>query len=333
LIEAFLDERIQKKIYSACAVVAGNTEGIFQEIYRGTISSESEIAVGTKSYFDLQSITKSVVTSPLVHVLIEKKAFSLSDVVTGGATVRDLLLHTAGFSDKDLNIRISSPFAAWERIFRAKPRSTPGERIEYADLNYRLLGRFIELRMGACLQDLARELVWLPLGITELTYVPFDTFNTTGVPRSHGRIDDDGVFKIGTIVGDDGVFGTARGLASFLSAVFEEKGPLRGYTKFLEELAIAEDIQRDFFESLRYGTKNFGWEINEFGASYAGPLRTPLTIEKSGGAGTFIWLDLRSGDFCVYLTNYGKPEPFKRNSWNQLVENVSPDLLSAMLFT
>ena len=185
--------------------------------------------------------------------------------------------------------------------------------------------------MNRSLQDLCRELIWGPLGIEEMTYIPFDTFNTAGVPRNQGRIDDKGVYAIGSVVGDDGVFATAEALEKFLVAIYEERGPLLGYRDFLRARVLAQRECADFYESLREGTKNLGWEINEPAVSYAGPLASSSVIEKSGGAGTFCWLDLASGDYMVYLTNHGKPEPFKISKWNKLLEEVAPHELSIYL--
>lgn len=318
-VRSFLTERVKKKSFTSAAVIAGNRRRTIVEEYVGADAG---------TFFDLQSITKSVVTSPLIHAL----DISPTEGVHEGATVRELLLHTGGFRDKDLDIRIKNPYEAWKKIFASKPRRKPGTEIEYADLNYRLLGRYLELKYRCSLQDLAREVLWGPLGISELTYIPFDTLNTAGVPRSRGRIDDDGVFEIGSVVGDDGVFGTARALVSFLKAIDREEGPLAGYADFLDDLAIAPGPAEDFYEALRYGSKCPGWEVNFFPTAYAGPVSSAKTLEKSGGAGTFIWLDLLAGNYFVYLTNHGKPEPFKRRDWNKLVEELAPDILSEIVF-
>lgn len=330
-IEEFLSKRLEDKLFSGAAVNAGTFPGKPVSVYQGTVSRDSDTPVHEKTFFDLQSLTKSLVTSPLVHVLVNTGKLSLSEKIQT-ATVEELLCHSAGFTDEDLDFRIKNPHAAWKKISSAEPKNPPGKSIEYADLNYRILGRYLELKTRASLETLARDHLWSPLGISDLTYIPYDTFNTSGVRRSHGRIDDEKVFEIGSVTGDDGLFGTAEAITEFLRAVFEERGPLQGYKKFLRTFQEGEEPS-DFFSSLRYGHKNAGWEINSFPASYAGVHSSPDVIEKSGGAGTFIWLDLESGKFLVYLTNHGKPEPFKRKSWNKLVESVAPDELSEILFS
>lgn len=328
----FIEDKIHKKFFSGSAVIAGHAGKKSVEIYRGTLSSELQDKINAFTYFDIQSITKSVATSPLVHVLIGQKKIQLQEHIPGTQiTIAQLLTHTAGYSDEDLPESFKNIFEGWKKIFEAQPRTKPGEKVFYADLNYRILGRYLELKMNRSLQDLCRELIWNPLGIEEMSYIPFDTFNTAGVPRTHGRIDDKGVHAIGSVVGDDGVFATARALEKFLHSIYEERGPLKGYKEFLLPKVMANKVCDNFYDSLREGTKNYGWEINEESVSYAGPLTSSSVIEKSGGAGTFCWLDLATGDYMIYLTNHGKPEPFKKSKWNKLVGKLAPHELSVYL--
>ena len=81
-----------------------------------------------------------------------------------------------------------------------------------------------------------------------------------------------------------------------------------------------------------YGSKNLGWEVNDNDFSYAGLFSSESIIEKAGGAGTFMWLDLKSGNSFVYLTNYGKPDPFDDKNWNELVHHLSPKKLSNIFY-
>lgn len=328
----FITQKIDKKVFAGAAVLAGRRDKILFEDYQGHISKKSSVLVNEQSFFDLQSITKSLVTSPLIYVLITKRILTLEEKILG-IPLHQYLSHTAGYDDKDLDFKIKNPHEAWKRIFTKGPSHKPNSKVFYADMGYRILGKYIEMKMGQNLEVLAQKFLYQDLGITDLTFSPPNPFSTTGVPRSHGRIDDEKVFQMGSILGDDGLFGTAKGISSFLKAMLEEKGPLKGYQTFLAEITLGKDFPINFYEALRLGNKTLGWEKNSFPTSYAGINATETTHEKSGGAGTFIWLDYQSKSFFIYLTNYGKPEPFKEKKWNKLVQEIGPDELSEIIFS
>jgi CubicO group peptidase (beta-lactamase class C family) len=83
-------------------------------------------------------------------------------------------------------------------------------------------------------------------------------------------------------------------------------------------------------ETLAYGAKTLGWEINEGPANYSGPFQNARCFEKAGGAGTFLWVDQETGASLVYLTNHGKPKPFTAAAWDRLVQELDPQGLSRL---
>src|SRR5690606_29036396 len=82
------------------------------------------------------------------------------------------------------------------------------------------------------------------------------------------------------------------------------------------------DGKWSFYESLGLGRNIRGWEKHHPNQSYLGDRTTDQTIEKAGAAGTFISLRPERGDYFIYLTNHGSPEPFTMESWNQLVSDL-----------
>jgi CubicO group peptidase (beta-lactamase class C family) len=96
--------------------------------------------------------------------------FRLADEKAAGAiTVRELLNHTSGLSDKGL----SSPStgeasleAELERLKDCRLASEPGSRYFYYNPNYRLLGLLIERVSGKSYADFLEEELFSPLGMT-----------------------------------------------------------------------------------------------------------------------------------------------------------------------
>ena len=120
LAAEFIEEKIEKKIFAGSAVLSGHNGKRSQEIYRGTLSSELEEEVNERTYFDLQSITKSVATSPLVFLLLKHKRIRLQERIPGTRiTIEQLLTYTAGFNDEDLPDSFKNIFEGWKQIFEA----------------------------------------------------------------------------------------------------------------------------------------------------------------------------------------------------------------------
>ena len=101
-----------------------------------------------------------------------------------GATVEQLLAHTSGavdsFGDRStrgprlMTTLVAEPDRVWtpEAVIafsreHQQPVGTPGERFEYSDLGFELLGRMLEERTGRPFEQLVRERVFEPAGMRE----------------------------------------------------------------------------------------------------------------------------------------------------------------------
>lgn len=346
-VQDFLQKRIDKGLFTAASVTFGKVGGETFSVHLGQLSESVQTPVRAHTVFDLQSMTKALVTAPLFFHL--KKAGKLSEETAvsdvldakfplaadaaANATLRELLTHSAGYSDQDMTGDFKTAYDLWHRIFTARRHYEPGTSLEYADASFRVLGKVIEFTLGETLESASRRLLFNGERSRELGFLPLNPFDVIGCKDAHGTIDDDHVRLLGQIVGCDGLFASSEAIyeliASFMkshSAIGEPLGPLLKRHVFAPEAKV-----ESFFDALSKGPKTFGWEVNPPEYSYAGQFKTDGTFEKSGGAGTFIWFDEPSQTICVYLTNYGKPKPFKPKSWNRLLEDVEPHGLSNLL--
>ncbi len=102
--------------------------------------------------------------------------------VAGGATVHDLLTHTAGVADyfegrvtsgrPMRELVIAEPDRLWTPAdlldftrSRQRPVGRPGERFVYSNTGYILLGRVLEQATGRAFHELLHERIFIPLGM------------------------------------------------------------------------------------------------------------------------------------------------------------------------
>lgn len=89
-------------------------------------------------------------------------------------TVRHLLHHTSGFSELEgdmLNLDRDASALALEagvrRLAHARLNAAPGERFEYSNTNYAILGLLIQAVSGGSYEDYIQERIFAPLKMTD----------------------------------------------------------------------------------------------------------------------------------------------------------------------
>lgn len=132
----------------------------------------------------IASITKTM-TGAVILQLVDEGVVRLDDPierwlepianVPPAITVRQLLNHTNGLSNYTLSAALgaaleadpSRAFTVDELLaFVGPPRFAPGERTEYTNTAFLLLGRVAERATGRPILDLYRQRLWRPLGLT-----------------------------------------------------------------------------------------------------------------------------------------------------------------------
>ena len=347
-----LDE-LAKTIFSrtparGIAVASGTSQKIAKMRFIGSRLREGNSPATERTFFDLQSITKVLSTGEVVAALIAQNEIRLDmklmDLLPEAVdrpekeaiTIRHLLTHTAGYSDSSLDEVPVEGDQLRKAMFKASLKYHPGQDSEYADVGYRLLGWALERRTSKSLDELARMLVWKPLGLEhELKYAPALTEFDEAAGRdakSSREVDDEQVRALGGIVGSDGMFGTLKGLSIFCQHTLRQ---IRSNYQY--RLSTGNNVGKkfsNFYDSLFDGKKIWAWEVpTNTEVAYCGQKWRPGVLEKSGGAGTFISLLPESDQFCVVLTNHGKPEPFESKPWNEMLAGLQVQRLSEVLLS
>ena len=149
---------------------------------RGVVRTGSETEVTPDTPFVTGSISKSF-TALAVMQLVEGDEVDLdapvsdyldgfSDRPAGVVTIRQLLSHTSGFSTLQGNVTRTDATGRTDELARhvaevadIEPAYGPGERWEYSNTNYQILGRLIEVVTGQSYQDYVTANILEPVGM------------------------------------------------------------------------------------------------------------------------------------------------------------------------
>ena len=321
----------------------------------GVRTAGASDATTVDTIYDLESMTKVLATATAAMMLADRGKLSLTAPVArylpgfaangkGGVLVRDLLRYSSGLPIDNPKTDTDDVAAIWAFMEQTPLEYATGSQVEYSDLGYRLAGRVIEAVAGTNLDAFAKREIWGPLGMSDTTYNPAAALAArcaaTG-PGSlglrpgplRGVVQDDQDWKVGGIVGCDGVFATARDVAIFSQAILNGGcyGEVRILPKQLASAMVANQTpqvteaatDQDPTTNLLFTPKGYGFELWTHRFSPGGMRLAPGSYGKTGGAGTFMWIDPKRELIGVLLTNHGLPVPFDQPGWNLLMDSIA----------
>jgi CubicO group peptidase (beta-lactamase class C family) len=196
----------------------------------GTLDIERTAPPQTDSIFRIASMTKSF-TAATVLALRDQGLLRLDDAVTDHLadlapglagptsdspplTVRDLLTMGGGFPTDDPwgDRQQTLPLAEFDDLLRRGPARTsaPDLEFEYSNLSFALLGRLITAVTGRPYDEVVRDTVLEPLGMSDSTFHP-QTVPTDRLAVGYARVD--GAFIAEPVV-ECGAFAPMGGLLS-----------------------------------------------------------------------------------------------------------------------
>jgi CubicO group peptidase (beta-lactamase class C family) len=335
---------IRRGAYPGAALVIGRRDTIlFAKGYgRLTWSAGSAVPDPDSTLWDLASLTKVVVTTTALMLLVERGRVDLDAPVvryvpefdgpgTAAVTVRHLLTHTSGLRPwLPLNRLARDSAAAIRIVFQQTPLVPPGTRMEYSDFNAILLGEIVRRIAGVPLDVFAAREISAPLRLQQMMFRPprrlVPRIAPTGVWRGHpvaGVVNDQNAARLGGVAGHAGLFATAGDVARFAQFMLGEgatpgggEGPrllkaatVRAFT------AIAVPARRGS------SARTLGWEALPTGeeVSSAGTRLGPRSYGHTGWTGTSLWIDPDRGLFVLLLTNRSYA-PRARHSFTILKE-------------
>ncbi|UCH28196.1 MAG: serine hydrolase [Myxococcales bacterium] len=287
---------------------------------------EGGAEVTPDTIYDLASLTKPWVATAALR-LYQAGLFALeaptaalipeaTDLPIGERTWAEVLSHRSGlvawepFYERLSEEPGTDEARAWilTDLLPRWDETTVGVSV-YSDLGYILAGIAMARSAGAPLDELVAQRVAAPLGLDETVFFGpsrrDETWKSECAPTGWspwrarvlvGEVHDDNCAALGGVAGHAGMFGTARGVATFGAACV---GAWHGRRGALEE------------ESIRFatapragGTHRLGWDgKSEKERSAAGSLIDADAFGHLGFTGTSMWCDPRRQLVIVLLSN------------------------------
>jgi len=245
---------------------------------------------------------------PVSRFLPEFKTLTLEDGSQGPVpTIRQLLSHTSGWAGRD-ELTPEANSAAYDadftleesvkRISQVKLLARPGQRFSYGPLSFSVAGRVAEVASGKPFDQLIRENVFIPLGMTDTTFhpTPEQGERVAGIykPAPWGgqlnllRWDPDKEVRLLRIA--YGLYSTARDVAVFLQMHLNQ-GTFRG-CRVLSAESVAE-MQKD-----QIGKAEIAYipgDAKSYGLGWFRKIRsgsqTAYSVSHPGAFGSVGWID------------------------------------------
>ena len=182
-LESMLKEGKETGCFPAAAAAVGVRDKVLAQAFIGEAPLPGDAPVDAHTRWDMASLSKVLGTTMVALKAIEEGTLSLEDTVKDffpdapedkrDITVFMLMTHTGGFNPSfRLDKLLSSPEDAVNCILRYPLDEKPGVRPVYSCMGYILLAKMLEKRFEKPLNELARERVFQPLGMTETGYCP-----------------------------------------------------------------------------------------------------------------------------------------------------------------
>lgn len=341
-LAGLLRDAIVTRVIPGAVVTAGRPGAPPFVLAMGQRQTDPEGAeVTADTVYDLASLTKALVTSVLVMRAVGEGRLELdapwAHYLPGIAgdpppvTIRRVLAHAGGFPahrkfyEELLDADDPRPVGADAvvRLAAAEPLVYPtGSRSLYSDLGFILLGAVVQQVLGARLDELAKRLIFEPLGlglgfVDLVAQAPAPTLGGYPVAPTErcpirrrllvGEVHDLNAFAMGGIAGHAGLFGRAADvlrLALALCAAYHGRGfdvsaPL-----------VPQQILREFWQpaGVPGSTWRLGWDGPSDRGSLAGDLISRRAVGHLGFTGCSLWIDPEQETCVVVLTNRVHPD-------------------------
>jgi len=359
-VEEFIGKKIDKGIYPGCQVLIGCQGDVVLNLSlgskaKGSISQAGKVNENT--LFNIESITKVMVTLPLTFKLVEEGRITLDDRVVNyipefgtnkekeKVTIRNLLNFTGGIPlDDPAGCEEAASKGdlkkAWNLHYTQELAYQPGTKVFYSDVSCRILGKLLERVMEKSLSSAGKEWIFDPLRMKNTMFNPQDKENCAATGKSdngrllRGELTQDLEHYLGEVLGSDGLFSTAKDMFVF-SQMILNKGVYQDQ-RILGEIAVNKmtegmtnsgvyESPSSYLHYILSGPKTWFWEYAVSPHSFFGDLVSKKAIGKMGGAGTFLLIDPEYDLIITYLTNYGQPERTLEGEegWNKFQKDIN----------
>jgi len=299
--------------------------------------------VAADTLFDVASITKVASTTAAAMLLHQRGLLHLDtrvgDLLPGfvigrdpaqqarHVTIRHLLAHTSGLPGYvPLYATATTPYALLRACLELPLTALPGERAEYSDHGFILLGKALETITREYLATWVKREVFAPLGMTASRYCPPHLLRTSIPPteedelfrqrRIQGEVQDEHAYLLKGAGGHAGLFSNVPDLLRFAQALLQPGSDKLFHPDTIELFATRQPP---------HGSSHaLGWDTPSENSS-AGDHFSSSSIGHLGYSGCSLWIDRQASLAIVLLTNRTWP-----NRESQLIRAVRPAFHNAI---
>tara|TARA_B100000530_G_C15917997_1_gene472071 strand:- start:917 stop:2032 length:1116 start_codon:yes stop_codon:yes gene_type:complete len=329
--------------------LTGNSDEIIDERCLGNLTYAFDSPPTTsETIYDLASLTKIIVTTPLAMILYERGLLDLEAPVKkyipefsgkekDDVLVIDLLAHCSGllwWTDLyklaiDESVTITKQRYI-DHICELPLDYLPRSKSIYSDLGFLVLGEILERLTQSSLDQLFYDEIFNPLGMKDIQYRPSEVCHELIAPTEkdpwrncllQGLVHDENAFGLGGVAAHAGLFSTARAIAP-LAQLFLQDGTLNGKRLFSPETSRLFTTQSNIVHN---SSRALGWDTPDFGSS-CGHFFSSKSYGHTGFTGTSLWLDKEKDFFVILLTNRVHP-----TRDNQKLASVRPAFHDAIM--
>ena len=342
-----LETAIAERAFPGCAFgVLAKGEIVLQDALGRFTYEEDAPAVAPHTIFDVASLTKVVATTAAAMLLNQRGLLDpdtpvgelLPGFVIGRppgtwarhVTLRHLLAHNSGLPGYvELFRTVTTPAALLRACLELPFEAPPGERADYSDPGFILLGKALEVLMRESLAAWVRREIFHVLEMGSTGFAPA-RYLWPGIPPTEvdstfrqrmiqGEVQDENAWVLQGVAGHAGLFSNVPDLLSFGAEILRGLGRFSGDEQAPAPLFLAETIER-FAE--RQGpegsTRALGWDTPSANSS-SGRYFSTRSIGHLGFSGCSLWIDLEADIAVVLLTNRTWPD-----RKNQAIREVRP---------
>jgi beta-glucosidase-like glycosyl hydrolase/CubicO group peptidase (beta-lactamase class C family) len=306
-------------------------------------------AVTANTLYDMASLTKVIVTTTSVMILVQQKRLDLDTPVArylpewaaaksdpdatwrARVTIRNLLLHDSGLpAHRDFYKQAKGHEAVLALVLAEPLVHQPGTKVEYSDLGFILLGEIVQRLTGIPLDEYARQHIFTPLGMNASQFNPPRKLWSTIAPTENdvnfrkrllqGEVHDENAWALGGVSGHAGLFSTAGDAAIFAQMILN--GGIYAHHRILTRALIQEFTAR---QAIGDTARTLGWDAVTQPSS-SGHYFSPSSFGHTGFTGTSLWIDPDRDLFVILLTNRVNP-----TRTNEQIHQLRPAVHDAIL--
>src|SRR6185295_4347663 len=199
---------------------------------------------------------------------------------------------------------------AIRRIDALEPKTAPGVKFIYSDIDYLVLEDVVEKISGEDLGKFTREAIFDPLGMTETVFAPSAQLRRRAAPTEMrdgawivGEVHDPRAFRLGGVAGNAGLFSTAHDLVRYAQTLLGG-GAVDGAR------ILSEDATRAMFapHDVPGGIRSPGWDVQTAFSVNRGDTLSRRAVGHGGFIGTVFWIDPEYDLFVLFLSNRVHPD-------------------------